>query len=255
MGVLVQLLFLLASTVELSPGISHEIHLLRPQFGSSGHHVPGLSCLSWRLGVETHNIIEWSTVPQACESYVGHYMLGDQYRKDSGVVVYEAITHAQSLKLAGDGKDIWVFDIDETSLSNLPYYAKHGFGVEAYNSTQFNNWIYEGKAPALPESLKLYKKLQSLGIKPVFITGRPEAQRNVTAANLQNAGYHTWEKLILKGSSVTGTAVAYKSNERKKLEQSGYRIVGNIGDQWSDILGTNVGNRTFKLPDPMYYIS
>ena len=58
-----------------------------------------------------------------------------------------------------------------------------------------------------------------------------------------------------RGSSVTGTAVAYKSNERKKLEQSGYRIVGNIGDQWSDILGTNVGNRTFKLPDPMYYIS
>ncbi|RVW51998.1 Acid phosphatase 1 [Vitis vinifera] len=234
MGVLVQLLFLLASTVELSPGISLEIHLLRPQLGSSGHHVPGLSCLSWRLGVETHNIIEWSTVPQVCESYVGHYMLGDQYRKDSGAVVYEAISHAQSLKLAGDGKDIW---------------------VEAYNSTQFNNWIYEGKAPPLPESLKLYKKLQSLGIKPVFITGRPEAQRNVTAANLQNAGYHTWEKLILKGSSVTGTAVAYKSNERKKLEQSGYRIVGNIGDQWSDILGTNVGNRTFKLPDPMYYIS
>ncbi|RVW51997.1 Stem 28 kDa glycoprotein [Vitis vinifera] len=144
--------------------------------GSSGHHVPGLSCLSWRLGVEAHNIIEWSTVPQACESYVGHYMLGHQYRKDSRAVVYEALTYAQSLKLAVDGKDIWVFDVDETSPSNLPYYAKHGFRVEAYNSTQFNNWVYEGKAPALPESLKLYKKLLSLGIKAVFITGRPEAK-------------------------------------------------------------------------------
>ncbi|XP_010654600.1 acid phosphatase 1 [Vitis vinifera] len=253
-GVLVIWLLLFAGAVELSLGISHEIHLLRPQLGSSGHHVPGLSCLSWRLGVEAHNIIEWSTVPQACESYVGHYMLGHQYRKDSRAVVYEALTYAQSLKLAVDGKDIWVFDVDETSPSNLPYYAKHGFRVEAYNSTQFNNWVYEGKAPALPESLKLYKKLLSLGIKAVFITGRPEAQRNVTAANLRNVGYHTWEKLILKGSSA-GTIVVYKSNERKKLKKSGYRIIDNIGDQWSDILGTNTENRTFKLSNPMYYIS
>jgi hypothetical protein len=27
-------------------------------------------------------------------------------------------------------KEAWVFDIDETSLSNLPYYATHGFGYE-----------------------------------------------------------------------------------------------------------------------------
>ena len=58
-----------------------------------------------------------------------------------------------------------------------------------------------------------------------------------------------------RGSSDTGTALVYKSNARKKLEKSGYRIVGNIGDQWSDILGTNVGNRTFKLPNPIYYVS
>jgi hypothetical protein len=51
------------------------------------------------------------------------------------------------------------------------------------------------------------------------------------------------------------TAVTYKSSERKKLEEEGYRIIGNIGDQWSDILGTNIGNRTFKLPDPLYYIA
>ena len=32
------------------------------------------------------------------------------------------------LMVAGNGKEVWVFDIDETSLSNLPYYAKHGLG-------------------------------------------------------------------------------------------------------------------------------
>ncbi|XP_034695738.1 acid phosphatase 1-like [Vitis riparia] len=122
--------------------------------------------------------------PPTCR-YVGNYMLGTQYRDDSRLVVYEAIAYAESLKLVGDGKDVWVFDIDETTLSNLPYYVDNGLG----------------------------------------------------------------------GSSETGTALVYKSNKRKMLEQNGYRIVGNIGDQWSGILGTNTGYRTFKLPDPMYYVA
>ncbi|KAJ4718007.1 acid phosphatase 1-like [Melia azedarach] len=247
---------LLSTTESSNHHITHQIHLLRPQSGSRSTDIPGLSCQSWRLGVETNNIRGWKTVPDKCEGYVGHYMLGQQYRKDSEVVANEAILYAQSLKLAGDGKDIWVFDIDETSLSNLPYYAKHGFGVEPYNSTLFNEWVNKVTAPSLPESLRLYKKLLSLGVKVVFITGRPEDQRKVTTKNLINVGFHTWEKLIHKGSSYSGkTAVVYKSSERKKLEKRGYRIIGNIGDQWSDLLGTNTGNRTFKLPDPLYYIS
>jgi predicted secreted acid phosphatase len=70
--------------------------------------------------------------------------------------------------------------------------------VEPYDSTSFNQWVLTGKAPALPESLKLYEKLLSLKVKVVFITGRSEDQRNVTTTNLKHVGYHTWEKLILK---------------------------------------------------------
>ncbi|KAK3410894.1 hypothetical protein EUGRSUZ_J02928 [Eucalyptus grandis] len=237
-------------------GIPREIHLLRPRSGSAGERVHGLSCLSWRLGVETNNIKNWTTVPLECEGYVGHYMLGHQYREDSKVVAREAVLYAKSLKLAGDGKDVWVFDVDETLLSNLPYYAKHGFGAEPYNSTLFNQWVLTGKAPALPETLELYRELLKLGIKPIFLTGRTEDQRKITSSNLRNAGFRNWEMLILKGSAYSGTtAVVYKSSERRKVEESGYRIVGNIGDQWSDLLGIHAGNRTFKLPDPMYYIS
>eukprot|EP00262_Sarcandra_glabra_P021156 TRINITY_DN8767_c0_g1_i2.p1 TRINITY_DN8767_c0_g1~~TRINITY_DN8767_c0_g1_i2.p1 ORF type:complete len:184 (-),score=30.64 TRINITY_DN8767_c0_g1_i2:216-767(-) len=182
-------------------------------------------------------------------------MLGGQYRKDSKMVAYEAAAYAKGLKRGGDGKDVWVFDIDETALSNLPYYAEHGFGAVPYNSTQFNAWVDQGKAPPLPENLKLYKKVLSLGIKVVFLTGRLEQRREITTVNLKNVGYHTWEKLILKDPSDSDPAVVYKSGQRKKLEEEGgYRIIGNIGDQWSDILGTNMGKRTFKVPDPMYYI-
>ncbi|OMO66479.1 Acid phosphatase (Class B) [Corchorus olitorius] len=255
------LLFLfLATTLTISHGSEHtnipnQIHPLRPQSGARGSNVAGLSCLSWRFGVETNNIIDWNTVPKECGDYVGHYMLGGQYRNDSRVVANEAILYAESLSLGKDGKDIWIFDTDETALSNVPYYAENGFGLTPYNSTLFNAWVLKGKAPALPETLNLYKKLMKLGIKVVFLTGRPDSQRDATAKNLKKAGYKTWEKLILRKSSESGkAAVEYKSGHRKKLEESGYRIVGNIGDQWSDLIGTNPGKRTFKLPDPMYYI-
>ncbi|XP_062086804.1 acid phosphatase 1-like [Humulus lupulus] len=256
------LLFLAANILVLASAkgshISNQIHLLRPQSGSGGSRVKGLSCQSWRYGVETNSVIGWKTIPVTCEDYVGHYMLGSQYRKDSNLIINEAFLHVKSLSLSKNGvvKDVWVFDIDETTLSNLPYYAQHGFGVELFNATLFNAWVGTGKAPALPESLELYKKLLKHGVKVVFITGRTEDQRTITETNLKNAGYHTWDKLLLKDKAFSGkTAVEYKSAQRKKLEEEGNRIIGNMGDQWSDLLGTNTGIRTFKLPDPMYYIS
>ncbi|XP_052157096.1 acid phosphatase 1-like [Oryza glaberrima] len=237
------------------------IHALRPLLGSGGQLAAraGVACDSWRLGVEAHNVIGWKTVPARCEGYVGHYMLGGHYRRDSAVVVDEAIAYAESLQLAGNGKEIWVFDIDETSLSNLPYYAKHGFGATLYNDTSFREYVAEGSAPALPETRRLYRRLLQLGVKPVFLTGRTEDQRNITITNLRRQGYSGWMKLLLKpavhaAGELQGSAVAYKSGERQKLEDAGFAIVGNIGDQWSDILGTPEGARTFKLPDPMYYI-
>lgn len=39
------------------------------------------------------------------------------------------------------------------------------------------------------------------------------------------------------------------------MVKEGYRIVGNSGDQWSDLLGSSLAIRSFKLPNPMYHIS
>ncbi|KAK7255482.1 hypothetical protein RIF29_28892 [Crotalaria pallida] len=261
---IISVLFLLATAVatchgqdSVENGLEYQILPLRLKSGSGGQHIQGITCSSWRLAVETHNIINWKTVPQECEGYIGNYILGDQYRGDSKAVNREAYFYVRDLNLTKDGKNIWVFDIDETSLSNLPYYAENGFGSTPYNDTAFNEWVNLGMAPVLPETKKLYKKLLSFGIKIVFLTGRPESQRAITTKNLNDAGYYQWEKLILKDKEQYKgkTAVTYKSTERKKLEQQGYRIIGNIGDQWSDILGYSTGDRTFKLPDPLYYIA
>ncbi|XP_034587891.1 uncharacterized protein [Setaria viridis] len=230
------------------------IHALRPLVGSAGDlgWRGGVPCDSWRLAVETNNKRDWRTVPARCERYVGNYMLGGHYRRDSRVVIDEAVAYAEGLQLAGNGKEVWVFDIDETALSNLPYYASNGFGTKPYDATSFNAYVFAGSAPVLPETQRLYNKLISLGITPVFLTGRRENQRAITVANLRRVGYSGWMKLLLKPVGYNGTAIGFKSDERQKLQDAGYVIVGNIGDQWSDILGAPEGVRTFKLPDPLY---
>ncbi|AQK84558.1 Vegetative storage protein 2 [Zea mays] len=236
------------------------IHMLRPLLHSGGDlgrrgRVP---CDSWRFAVETNTLRDWDTVPARCEKYVGNYMLGGHYRSDSRAVANEAIAYAEGLNLTGQGKEVWVFDVDETTLSNLPYYAKHGFGerrrVEPYNWSTFGAYVKEANAPVLPETQRLYKRLQALGIKPVILTGRREDKREATANNLAAAGYTGYLKLLLKPQNVKVSSIEFKSGERKKLQDAGYVIVGNIGDQWTDLLGEPEGGRTFKLPDPMYYI-
>lgn len=109
-------------------GHSYQIFPLRMKTGPGGHYIPEVSCKSWRLGVEAHNVIDWRTIPQDCEGYIGNYMLGHQYRSDSKTVCREAYFYAKTINITA--KTTWVFDVDETTLSNLPYYADHGFGYD-----------------------------------------------------------------------------------------------------------------------------
>lgn len=46
----------------------------------------------------------------------------------------------------------------------------------------------------------------------------------------------------------------FKSAVRKQLVDEGYRIRGNVGDQWSDLQGDCAGDRVFKIPNPMYFV-
>uniref|UniRef100_A0A0D3GHV1 Acid phosphatase n=1 Tax=Oryza barthii TaxID=65489 RepID=A0A0D3GHV1_9ORYZ len=179
---------------------------------------------------------------------------GERYASDSAVAAADSLAFAARALSSGGGgaRPAWVFDVDETLLTNAPYYAVNGWGSLEFNETSFDEWVDVAKAPALPASLKLYNELQGLGIHIILLTGRSEFQRNATQVNLLFAGYHSWEKLILRQSPDIGkTAVQYKSERRAALEAEGFKILGNSGDQWSDLLGLPMATRSFKLPNPM----
>ncbi|CAM0912671.1 unnamed protein product [Alopecurus aequalis] len=213
-----------------------------------------LRCASWRLAGEANNLAPWTAVPQECVGHVRRYLTGPAYRSDLELVAREASAYARAAERAGDA-DAWVFDVDETLLSNLPYYAQHGYGLELFDHLEFDKWVERGEAPAIPSSLSLYREVRELGFKTFLLTGRSEGHEGVTVDNLKKEGFLEWDKLILRAAADRKkTATAYKSEKRKEMEAEGYKILGNSGDQWSDLLGYSMSARSFKLPNPMYYI-
>ncbi|GMN41036.1 hypothetical protein TIFTF001_010259 [Ficus carica] len=157
-----------------------------------------LQCTSWRFSVEANNLGPWKTIPHECRDYVKDYMTNRGYRIDLERVSKEAGDFAKSVEFAGDGMETWIFDVDETLLSNLPYYADHDYGLEIFDPVEFDKWVEKAIAPPIEPSLKLYEQVLSLGFKVFLLTGRTEQQRKSTVENLINAGVRYWDKLILR---------------------------------------------------------
>ncbi|XP_039133030.1 acid phosphatase 1-like [Dioscorea cayenensis subsp. rotundata] len=258
--ILLAILLLCISIAPTRSTTTADPHLPRPlilQFPSVDAEKEDLImwCQSWRFAGEANKLAPWKSVPEDCAAYVKDYVTGKGYRFDLEIVATVTLAYARSFELADDGMDAWVFDIDETLLSNLPYYSDHGFGLEIFNEQEFDKWVDKASAPAIESSLKLYEEILGLGFKIFLLTGRSENKRSVTVENLKRAGFEDWEKLILREKHDHGkTATKYKSERRTEIASNGYRIVGNSGDQWSDLLGYSLSNRSFKLPNPMYFI-
>ena len=162
-----------------------------------------------------------------------------------------------------------VFDIDETSLSNLEAIRDADWD-RAFNHTANAEWMQRAVAPAINQTLKLYKSLWSKGFGVTFITGRDEILRNATVLNLQRAGYGFrcselemenpcyLELGMRNGSADAGkNATVYKSEKREKFldDHNGTTFVGCLGDQFSDLLGENGALALFKVPNPVYFIA
>ncbi len=58
---------------------------------------------------------------------------------------------------------------------------------------------------------------------------------------------------MILNPTIGGSAIPYKSGERAKIEQQGFDIVANVGDQESDLRGGHA-DRAFKLPNPYYFL-
>ncbi|KAJ4969030.1 hypothetical protein NE237_015731 [Protea cynaroides] len=213
-------------------------------------------CEAWRINVELHNIRRFEVVPEECTDYIGKYMTSTQYKVDSEKALEECFIYlSNNFELTGDGKDAWIFDVDDAILSTVPYFRKHTYGGEKFNITSFEEWVRERKAPVLEHTLNLFKDIKGKGIKIFLISSRGEHLREATTDNLFEVGCTGWSGLILRGNEDEGkTLQQYKAEKRKDLISKGYRVWGMVGGQWTSLLGLPKAMRTFKLPNALYYI-
>lgn len=58
-------------------------------------------------------------------------------------------------------------------------------------SASWSDWLFSASAPAIAPVLDFYNSLYAAGYSVAFVTGRNEAERAPTAANLAAAGYGT----------------------------------------------------------------
>ena len=180
-----------------------------------------------------------------------NYQQSGQYDREIAQVVRPAHDwiEARTASAASGEKLAAVFDIDETALSNLPYMMDCGFCSSAAQAKLYP----ADRDPAIPQVRDLYSFAKSKGVAVFFVTGRGESARDLTVRTLQAAGYFGWDDLLMRLIGNTDPARTMKTVIRQGVERKGYKIILNIGDQLSDLVG-GYAERTYKLPDPFYFV-
>jgi len=182
---------------------------------------------------------------------------------DGDIAAVFAAARAYVEGRAGEvSKPALVLDIDETSLSNWANIKANNFGFIAEGACErlpngpcgFKAWILQGVAPPIMPALDLFNAAKAKGVAVIFITGRRDRERQATMWNLDRAGYEGWAKLVTRPDDDShATVEAYKTEERRKLEETGYKIIATVGDQQSDLDG-DFAECKFKVPNPFYFI-
>ena len=153
-----------------------------------------------------------------------------------------------------------ILDVDETALSNWPAMRVNGWfrmteGGCDLEKGPCNTRAYQAMArsKAIPATLALAQEAKRLGVAVFFISGRPVRLQEATEKNLKDQGYE-FAGVILRPADSTGPSVVdFKAPERRKIREQGYTIIMNVGDQQSDLDG-GYAERTYKLPNPVYFV-
>lgn len=202
-----------------------------------------------------------SDVPRLYEAQrqVEEYLSSGRYDRDFSAVVARAREWLEQRSKTAK-KPAIVLDIDETSLSNWPAYRLNGWGRVVGGGCDLEQgpcglraWQALAKSQALNPTRELARRAHELGVAVFFISGRPPSLREATERNLRQQGYDPTGVILLPEGAHFKSAVDFKAPERRKIAQQGYTIILSMGDQESDLAG-GFAERTFKLPNPVYYL-
>ena len=167
----------------------------------------------------------------------------------------------------GHRKPAIVFDADDTTL--WTYDMEDAAMHFNFDPTLQNQWVQDQRFPATPGMVDFVNRARKRGFAVFGLTGRNDDQKAATLGNLRKVGsqpfkeknfFTKWtgvgtsqQPSYITCATAKCTTVEYKAGVRKHIEQMGYDIVLNVGDQWSDLQG-GYADKVLKLPNPTYFL-
>jgi acid phosphatase len=204
--------------------------------------------LGWSVGTWAAPASREPANLDALKEEIRVYVDSGSYREDITAVAVEATAWLERRAAQGGQRLTVIFDLDETLISNWSHMKEMGFG---YVPGAWTIWVQSGQAAAIEPVQAVYRLARRLGIAVIFITGRPERDREGTERNLRAIGCGDYAALWCKPDGAKETTGQFKAATRARLEREGRVIIANIGDQASDLVGGHA-EKTFKLPNPFY---
>lgn len=163
-------------------------------------------------------------------------------------VVAQAALHLDKVQPASN--KVVLVDLDETLVSNLPYWQAH----PQYNPEAWQEWMAQSpKTGYFHNSVKtLIQDAKSRGFSIMFITGRSARHSAFTLRDLEGIA---WDGLYFRPEGNKIESRIYKAQVRHLLRSLGYEIVLNLGDQLSDFdLPIETDQGEFLVPNVIYTI-
>jgi acid phosphatase len=214
------------------------------------HHLTLAACLAATLSNCAPSITRDPRNLSELKVEVKAYVDSGDYARDLAAVAAPAKSWIDRRARSHGGKTAVVFDIDETTLSNFEHMVEADWG---YQPVAWDAWMATSRAPAIEPMREVYQTARANNVAVFFITGRTEKDRSATERNLRAQGMGDFVELILRPNGNKSPAALYKTAERKRITGLGYTIIGNFGDQQTDLDG-GYAERAFKLPNPFYLI-
>ncbi|MEU2395447.1 HAD family acid phosphatase [Streptomyces sp. NPDC007369] len=138
----------------------------------------------------------------------------------------------------------------EQRIAQSPAGEKTAIVLDIDNSsleTDFH-WFWTFPTPAISEVRDLTRYANERGVAIFFVTARPGIIGSLTEYNLRSVGYPVSGLYVRDLPDLFDEVSAYKTSKRAEIEARGYKIIANIGNKQSDLVGGHA-ERTFKLPD------
>jgi acid phosphatase len=140
-----------------------------------------------------------------------------------------------------------VFDIDDTVLSSYECMKRSNFEHVALGGCVINR-----EQERIRPALSLYRFAIRRRVAVYFVTGRPDDIRAHTENQLNDAGFNGRHTLYMRRDDSAESAAPEKTRYRRRITRRRNRILANLGDQRSDLVGGYAARR-YKIPNPMYH--